>query len=349
MTAYLDRARTIVGFHLARVPESIIRRVTARRPIAIDGQRLDPQTQHALVLLQGASRGPLDELPLDVARREYAEFPRVFEAPPRPLSRLEDDALLGPEGDIPIRIYGPSATSRPLPALVFFHGGGGVIGSIDTHDGLCRLLCRELEALVISVDYRLAPEHPFPAAVDDALAAYRWVMTHARSLGVDPQRVAVGGDSHGGNLSAVVCQLARDTGEPPPRAQLLIYPATDRVTPTASQRLFSEGLLLTAAMIDWFAREYLAGADPGDPRASPRRHPDLRGLPPAVIVTAGFDPLRDEGRAYADALRDAGGTVRYRCWDGLVHGFAQMTGAVEPARRAVQEAAQELRALMGRA
>lgn len=349
MTSFAHRARTWLGVHLARAPDLFVRSVSARRPVAIDGQRLDPRVQHVMALLARGSRGPLEQLPVKVARREYEDFPRIFGAPARPLPRVEDDAIPGPGGEIPVRVYGPSPTRGRLPALVYFHGGGGVIGGIQTHDGLCRVLCRQLDARVISVDYRLGPEAPFPAAVDDALAAFRWVATHAASFGVDPQRIAVGGDSHGGNLAAVVCQLARDAGVERPRAQLLVYPALDRVTPTESQRLFDRGFLLTGALIDWFAAHYLAGADPADLRVSPLLHPDLEGLPAAVIVTAGIDPLRDEGRAYADALRRAGVTVRYRCVDGLVHDFAQMMGVVEPAARAVEDAARELRALLGRA
>lgn len=335
-----------MGYHIVRAPDPIVQRVTALAPVVVEGQRLEARTQVAVALVLRARRAPLEALPVEVARREYADFPRIFDERPRSLPRVENDAIPGPAGDLPVRIYAARAGGS-LPTLVYFHGGGGVIGSIDTHDGVCRSLCQALSGLVVSVEYRLAPEHPFPAAPEDALAAYRWVAEHAGALGADPDRIAVGGDSHGGNLAAVLCQLARDEGTVGPRAQLLIYPAVDRVTPTASQRLFAEGFLLDAGTIEWFEQHYVGDADRGDPRISPLRHSTLHGLPPAVVVTAGFDPLRDEGRAYADALREAGVDVRYRCWDGLVHGFAQMRGAVGRAAQAIDAAAGDLRALLG--
>ncbi|MCA9709938.1 MAG: alpha/beta hydrolase [Myxococcales bacterium] len=344
-SSFPERMRAWVGHRLARAPDLIVRHVTARRPVTVGGLRLEPRTQHALQLLKIARRAPLEALPVEVARREYADFPRVFDSTPRPLPRVEDDAIPGPAGEIPVRIYAASLEPR-LPALVYFHGGGGVIGTIDTHDALCRLVTRALGGLLISVEYRLAPEHPFPAGLDDAVAAHRWASAHAEALGADPDRLAVGGDSMGGNLAAVVCQLARDSGGVLPRAQWLLYPAIDRTQDTESLRLFAEGFLLDAATIDWFTEQYAGDADLADPRVSPLRHPALGGLPPAVVVTAGFDPLRDEGQAYARALRAAGVEVRERCWDGLVHGFGQMTGTVEQASQAVMEAVGELRALL---
>lgn len=346
MTDLFERFETRLAYHLARAPELLVGRVTARHPIAVAGQRLDARTQHALVLLERAGRPPLEQQPVDQARREYARFPRIFEDPAPSLPRVEDDAIAGPEGPVPIRIYAgqAGASGEPRPVLVYYHGGGGVIGSIETHDGLCRWLALELDALIVSVEYRMGPEHPFPAAPLDAWAAFREVVGRAAALGGDPRRVAVGGDSMGGCLAAVVCQLARDAGEPMPCAQWLLYPATDRIAHTASRELFARGFLLTDPLLEWFMGHYLGAADRSDPRVSPLRHPELRGLPPAVVVTAGFDPLRDEGRAYADALAAAGVAVRYRCQEGLIHGFVQMTGAVPAARRAMSEAAAGLRA-----
>lgn len=346
MKALAERAESWLARHLARVPAQVVERLTARRPVVLDGQRLDPRTQHALFLLAAARRPPLDRLPVERARHEYARFPRIFEDRPVTLPRIVDATIPGPAGPLAIRVYDPVAGERPLPVLIYFHGGGGVIGSVDTHDGLCRSIARALGGLVVSVDYRLGPEHPFPAAPDDAWAAFREIQQQARALGGDPRRIAVGGDSMGGCLAAVVCQLERDAGRPGPCAQWLLYPATDRIDHTASRRLFAEGFLLTEDMLEWFMGHYLGAADRHDPRVSPLRHPRLDGLPPAVLVTAGFDPLRDEGRAYAEALRAAGGAVRYHCHEGLVHGFAQMTGAVEPARRAVLDAVGELRAIV---
>lgn len=340
-----ERAQTWLAHRLVRAPDFLLRRTSLRRPIAIDGQRLEPRTQHALAVVALGGRPPLDEQMVVDARREYARLPEIFEDRPLSLPRVEDGSIPGPAGRLPIRVYGPRAGHEALPILVYFHGGGGVIGNLDTHDGLCRILAREVGCLVVSVAYRLGPEHPFPAAPEDALLAYRWVARHAAELHGDPGRVAVGGDSMGGCLAAVVCQLARDSGRERPCAQLLLYPTTDRTTSRRSEDLFSDGFLLTASMVRWFTDHYLVGADPSDPRVSPLRHERLDDLPSTVMVTAGFDPLRDEGHAYAEALRRAGNEVRERCHEGLIHGFAQMTGAVPAARRAVDEAAAELRAI----
>jgi acetyl esterase len=231
----------------------------------------------------------------------------------------------GPAGDLAVRIYRRMGQTEPVPAIVYLHGGGWVVGDLDTHDGSCRLLAHESECVVVAVDYRLAPEHPFPAAIDDAVAAYRWVHHHAAELGTEPGRVGVMGDSAGGNLAAVVAQVTRDTDVPAPTAQCLVYPATDALLREASHELFGEGFFLTRAGIEWYRSKYLP--DPTDwdsPLASPIEAPDLSGLCPALVVTAGFDPLRDEGRRYAERLEQAGVPVRYRCYDDMVHGFFGM-------------------------
>lgn len=347
VTSLVERAEEWAAYRILRAPDLVLRHSTVRRPIAVDGQRLEPRTQHALAVLARGGRPPLDQMMVVDARIEYERMPRVFEDPPLPLPRVEDGSIPGPGGRLPIRIYGPRAGNQVLPVLVYFHGGGGVIGSIDTHDGLCRILAREADCLVVSVGYRLGPEHPFPAAPEDALVAFRWALRHATELHGDPRRIAVGGDSMGGCLAAVVCQLARDAGRERPCAQWLLYPGLDRSTTTRSMELFADGFMLTASMLNWFMDHYLGGADPRDPRASPALHPRLDDLPPTVLVTAGFDPLRDEGHAYADALAGAGVEVRRRCHDGLIHGFAQMTGVVGVARRALVDAAAELRAIFG--
>ncbi|MDT7769563.1 MAG: acetyl esterase, partial [Mycobacterium sp.] len=216
--------------------------------------------------------------------------------------------------------------SEPAPLLVFYHGGGWTIGDLDTHDALCRLTCRDADVHVLSVDYRLAPEHPAPAAVDDAYAAFQWAHEHAGDLGAIPDKVAVGGDSAGGNLAAVVSLLARDDEGAKPMLQWLIYPRTDFTAKTRSLSLFAEGFLLTKADIDWFEAQYLGGSgiEPTDPRVSPLLADTLSGLPPALIATAGFDPLRDEGNRYAAALRDAGTPVDLRSIGSLTHGFANL-------------------------
>jgi acetyl esterase len=238
--------------------------------------------------------------------------------------------VAGPAAPIPSRHYRPrdagfevAGPAAPAPLLVFYHGGGFVIGDLDTHDGLCRLIARDAGVHVLSVGYRLAPEHKAPAAVEDASAAYRWATDHAAELGADPGRVAVGGDSAGGNLATLVCHLARDAGVTLPALQLLIYPVTNLRGETRSQTLFAEGYFLAKRDMDWFMDNYLSGAEVEgtDPRLSPLLAGDLSGLPPALVLTAGFDPLRDEGNQYAAAMRAAGTTVDHRQMGSLTHGF----------------------------
>lgn len=335
----------MLAYRLVRAPVALIRRTTVRTPVEVDGQTLDERTQHVLAVLARSGRPPLDQQMVFDARIEYARLPAILEGPAVALPRVEDATIPGPGGHIPIRIYAPRSGPPALPVLVYFHGGGGVIGDLDTHDGLCRLLARAIDCVVVSVAYRLGPEAPFPAGTEDAFVAFRWAARNASDLGADATRVAVGGDSMGGCLAAVVSQLARDAGREQPFAQLLIYPATDRVSETRSRRLFADGFLLTESLLRWFMDHYQAGAVTTNPRVSPLMHDRLDALPPAIVVTAGFDPLRDEGRAYADAMREAGVKVRYRCHEGLIHGFAQMTGAVPTARQAVLDAAKELAAL----
>jgi acetyl esterase len=258
------------------------------------------------------------------------------------LPAVESFAIPGPAGPIGARLYRPS-NARELPMLVYFHGGGGVIGDLETHDGTCRVLARRSGHLVLSVDYRLAPENTFPAAPEDAFASIVWARDNAAKLGTRADAIAVGGDSYGGTLSAVVCQMLQAAGEPQPTQQVLVYPATDRTSPTRSRALFGRGLWLTEELMQWFEGHGLVGVDAHDPRVSPLRADDVRGLAPATVVTAGFDPLLDEGVAYAARLREAGVPVRERRYDGLVHGFVQMTGVVVAARRALHEIADDVR------
>jgi acetyl esterase len=246
------------------------------------------------------------------------------------------------------RHYCP-ATAGPAPLLVFYHGGGWTIGDLDTHDALCRLTCRDADVHVLSIDYRLAPEHPAPAAVDDAYAAFLWAREHAGDLGAMSGKVAVGGDSAGGNLAAVVSQLARDDG-PMPVLQWLIYPRTDFTAQTRSLSLFADGFLLTKRDIDWFEAQYLGGSgvEPMDPRVSPLLAGSLSGLPPALIATAGFDPLRDEGDRYAAALRAAGTAVDLRTAGSLTHGFASLFSLGGGSAVATTELVSALRAHLSR-
>lgn len=252
-----------------------------------------------------------------------------------------DEAADGPGGPIPLRLYTPRAPG-PRPGLIWFHGGGWVTGSLDSHDGLCRQLALDTGAVVVAVDYRLAPEHRFPAAVEDALAATRWVADRAARLGIDAGRLAVGGDSAGGNLAAVVSAIARDGG-PPLCWQLLVYPITDCDLDTPSYRENAVGYLLTRAGMAWFWDHYLPDpASRAHPHASPLRAPDLSNLPPAYVITAEYDPLRDEGESYARRLRDAGVPTRLDRFEGMVHGFLRRTDRLDRSHEALRRIAEEM-------
>jgi acetyl esterase len=296
-----------------------------------------------LDLLAASGRPPLETLPVARARQQMQALSEIAGGPHVELPHVEDLEIPGPAGPLSIRVYRPPLPDGLAPALTFYHGGGGVVGDLDSHDALCRLLAARGECVVVSIDYRLGPEHPHPAAVDDALAGFYWVVAHAERLGVDPSRVAVGGDSMGGRLAAVTSQCARDGGGPRPCFQLLIYPSTDHAADTTSRRLFAEGFFLTESLLAWFLEHYARGADPTDPRISPLRASDFRALPPAYVATAGFDPLRDEGRAYALALQDAGVNTQHHCHGSLVHGYVQLGGAVEAATAAMSDVAAALK------
>lgn len=261
---------------------------------------------------------------------------------------IEDTSAEGPAGAIPVRVYRPAgAGAAPLPILVWYHGGGWVIGDLDTADTTCRKLANRSGMLVVSVEYRLAPEHPAPAPAEDCWAALCWVSKVASELGGDPSRLAVGGDSAGGNLSALLAVRARDHGGPPLRYQLLVYPVTDLTMSYPSHAENGEGYLLTNEMTAWFLGHYLGSHDdPKHPSLSPLHVDDLSGVAPAFVITAEFDPLRDEGEAYARRLRDAGVAVDLRRYDGMIHGFFQMGGVTPTADLAVTEAASRVRAAL---
>ena len=263
---------------------------------------------------------------------------------PRPeVAAVKDLEVPGPAGRIPVRVYRPSERTD-LPVLVYVHGGGWAICSIETHDVTCRELANAAGCAVVSVGYRLAPEHRFPAAPEDCYAALEWVARHAASIGADPARIAVGGDSAGGNLAAVVSLIARERGGPRLRHQLLVYPVTDHAFETPSYRENAKGPLLTTEMMRGFWGLYLAREEDGrNPHASPLRAADLSGLPPAQVITAEYDPLRDEGEAYARRLAAAGVPVVQRRYDGMIHGFFGFTALIDRAGEAVAEAARELR------
>jgi acetyl esterase len=278
----------------------------------------------------------------DEARRRNAANAQAM-GPAEPVAEVRDRTVPGPGGPIPIRVYVPEGTG-PFPALVYFHGGGWVIGSIATHDVTCRQIANAAGCMVVSVDYRLAPEHKYPAAVDDAYAATAWVFEHAASIGADPRRVAVGGDSAGGNLAAAVSLMARDRASFRPVLQLLIYPILNHDLDTPSYLENADGYLLTRDTMRWFWQCYLRRAEDGrDPYASPLRAEDLRGLAPALVITAEYDPLRDEGEAYAARLRDAGVPVALTRYDGMIHAFFRRTELFDQARVAMQEVADALR------
>lgn len=297
-------------------------------------------------LLERVARSPLPPyhtVTPFVARRLYRDT-RAALSPKAP--EVAETRLVIAEGPVALRAYRPAGAgaAERLPALVFFHGGGWTIGDLDTHDVVCRQLANGARCAVFSVDYRLAPEHPFPAAVDDCIAATAYVFKNATALGVDAARIAVGGDSAGGNLAAVVSIHARDAGAPPIAFQLLIYPATDQRGDYPSLERNGQGYLLTRDSMDYFRGCYLPNrADWSDWRASPLLAKDLSRLPPALVLTAGFDPLVDEGKAYAERLQREGVEVQYREYEDMVHGFALLGGVVERANAAVAECAAALR------
>ena len=296
---------------------------------------VDPHIAPLLDLL--ASVPPMSEETPEQAREGFRKLTLGSRLQVVEVGSVSELVIPGPAGDLAARVYRPEVEG-PVPTVVLFHGGGWVIGDLDTHDNMARSICRDCSAVVVSVDYRLAPENPFPAAVEDALAATEWVGERLADFG-GSEKLAVAGDSAGGNLSAVVAQQLRDAGGPAIAAQLLIYPAVDVTGEYASRLENAEGYFLDLPTMAWFMNHY--AADPAhhtDPRVSPLRHHDLTGLPPAVVVTAEFDPLRDEGEAYAAELSAAGVPVEVRRFDGMIHGFFDMGGFSPAAQAAVDEA-----------
>lgn len=302
---------------------------------------LAPTARAWLDRMNAAGLPPPQSLPL----AQFRQMARAWVAPqPMPVARVEDRLLSGPGGPLAVRLYWPDAPA-PHRMLVYAHGGGFVRGDLDTHDHVCRELCATAPCLVVSVDYRLAPEHPFPAAVEDCLFATRWAHAQAAALGGDARRLLVAGDSAGGNLVAMVCLRARDARDTPIQGQLLFYPVTAHYDPpTPSYEEFAEGCFLTRDSMRWFIDQYL-GAAPSPADAFPLGAQDLRGLPPALVMTAECDPLRDEGQAYADRLRASGVACAYRCVDGMLHGFMAQSDLHPQAQEAMREACEWIRAL----
>jgi acetyl esterase len=308
---------------------------------------LNPQTQALLDELNKQGLPPFEQMSVTQARNVALGF-RDLQGEPEALAEVRDILVPGPAGKLPVRLYYPS-TGGPLPLLVYFHGGGWVIGDLEVVDKPCRALANAAGCAVASVNYRLSPETKFPGAPEDCFAATRWLAEHGRELGLDPQRLAVGGDSAGGNLAAVVSLMARDRGGPAIAYQLLIYPVTApaRNTPFASYQENAENYLLTRAAMDWFWDHYLSSAEEeNNPYAAPLRASDLSRLPPAMVITAQYDPLRDEGLAYAKRLQEAGVPVKLSRYDDMIHGFFWTSGAVERGRELTAEMGQELRRVL---
>jgi len=307
---------------------------------------LDPQARKLLDQIAEAGVPPFHTLTPQEARDQLLIASR-FVGRLEEVHAVEDREVAGSDGAIPIRVYRPTE-SDVLPAVVFFHGGCWLMGDIRTHDGYCRAVANRSGVIVVSVDYRLAPEHKYPAATEDAYSATRWVSEHASTIGADSRRVAVMGDSAGGNLAAVAALMARDRGGPPLAFQLLVYPITDFSFDTASYRENAIGFHLTRDDMVWGWGHYLSNELEGyQPYASPLRADDLRGLPPALILTAEYDPLRDEGEAYARKLIGAGVPVRQKRYDGMIHGFARRTDLLDKAREAMDDVATALREALG--
>ncbi len=298
---------------------------------------LHPQAAVFLDQLARQKTPQLEALPIDTTRAALVMASYVKLAPPV-LSKVETRLISGPDGsELKIRLYWPPGEG-PFGACLYFHGGGWVLNNIDTHDDVARRLAAASAGVVVSVDYRLAPEHKYPAATEDAYAALTWVASHASALNVDPRRIAVCGDSAGGNLAAVACLMTRDRGGPPIVAQALIYPITDCDMDRPSYRENADGYFLTTKQMKWFWNHYLSSPEQmREPYASPMRAASLRGLPPALIQTAEFDPLRDEGEAYAEALRAAGVPATLHRYDGLIHAFVKRVDQFDAALEAIQE------------
>ncbi len=307
---------------------------------------LDPQVKALLEAAARSGRTPINHFPPLDARVQFKEMRKPLLPPTPPIGVVMDFFIAGRLGAIPVRHYRPVGRdpNDVLPLLIYFHGGGWVVGDLESHDSLCRQLANGAGCAVIAVDYRMGPEHKFPAAVDDAEDVVRHVAEHAPAFNIDPSRIALGGDSAGGNLATIVAMLCRDSRGPAIKYQLLIYPATDMAMDRPSHIEFAEGYNLTRDLMLYFRGHYLNDmAEIKDWRASPLLASDHIDLPPAHIITAGFDPLRDEGKAYANALSAAGVSVKYRCYDGMIHGFITMSGVLRVANEAIADCAAELK------
>ena len=326
-----------------RVPISWVN-ILAGPPVIVDGRTLDGRSQWLLQLLARSGQPPIEKSTAAEARTNYDAFMLQMGGSAAPIGEMIDRTIEGPAGRMRIRIYRPAGTVvRLLPAILYFHGGGWVMGSLEGYDLVYRYFCAQSECALIAIDYRLAPEHKFPAGIDDAVGAFRWLSANAVGLGIDPARIVVAGDSAGGNIAAVAAQLLRR--EPrPPCLQWLMFPATDFGFESPSYASCGEGFFVTRAAMEWFRGHYLNDlAEIEDPRASPLRAADLSGVAPALVFTNGIDPLRDEGHAYADRLAAAGVKTVHREFESLIHGFIGMRGALQAAARAMDDMVAGLR------
>jgi acetyl esterase len=344
-----DRLEMLLVSSLGKLPPRAQRLLAGGRAVRIDGQQLAPEVQLTLALLKLSGGSEWEAQPVSEAREEVRREAALFSGRTIPVAAVQEVQVPGAAGPLDCRLYSPAGVPSPAPLLVYLHGGGWVVGDLDTHDQPCRFLARHAGLRVLSVAYRLAPEHPFPAGVEDCVAAVRHAIEEAGRFGADPRRVAVGGDSAGGNLAAVTARVLLREGGPVPAFQLLIYPVTDLTRKRESYRLFREGFFLTESQMDWYRDHYLDdAAAASDPRVSPILAGDLAGLPPAYVATAGFDVLRDEGEDYAGLLRDAGVPVTMSREKGLVHGFAHGTENGRVSKAAMLRIAAALRAALAR-
>ena len=339
-----DRLEMLLVGGLGKLPPIAQQLLGGPRPVRIDGQQLEPEIQLTLRMMKLAGRDHFEDLPVAEARENIRREAAAYSGKTIPLESVEDVQVPGGAGPLPARLYSPGTLPASAPLLVYLHGGGWVVGDLETHDQPCRFLAKHAQIRVLSVDYRLAPEHPFPAAVEDSVAAVRHAIEEAARYRADPARIAVGGDSAGGNLAAAAARLLTLDGGPAPAWQLLIYPVTDLTRKRESYRLFGDGFFLTERQMDWYRAHYLAAdEDASDPRASPVLAANLAGLPPAHVVTAGFDVLRDEGEDYAGLLRDAGVRVTTARERSLIHGFTHGAETGRASRRAMLNIATALR------
>ncbi len=342
---FQDHAMRYAARALGALPTGIVRTL-AGAPVVIDGNELDPTVQVSLRVMNAAPGAKFEEMPLDEARASIDLEAWTF-ASTQAVSVIQDITIPTRDGSVAARVYRPGSASERRGALVYFHGGGWVVGSLDSTDAVCRTLARETGMTIVSVAYRLAPEHPFPAGVHDCIDAFRWVRDHARDFDASPAQVAVGGESAGGNVAAVTSLVTRDDAAGAPFGQLLFCPVTDLSRKADSYALFRDGFFLTEAQMDWYSAHYLSGGGSAeDPMVSPLLAADLAGVAPAYVAVSGFDVLRDEGIAYAERLRDAGVPTELVNHTAQIHGFVNACGVTRDARAALAHAGAWVRRML---